>query len=320
MDAEGRAIGWGFSPNRPFRVLVLYFAVATLQLALVAARPPLPDTRTSLLWALAAVGAALGVATAVAWSVSGLRALPVLAMLGAVHTAGGAYAAAGGQGQLVSAFYLTALGVYAGYFLSRRVVRVFLVVAVVSFGAALLANRLLDTPAYLIGVLVAVVGVTLIVSSLVQQLRAQAVQDPLTGLLNRRGLQDSAALLHALDARRSTTTTVVEIDLDGFKSYNDTHGHDAGDRLLESVARDWSRALRRTDVLARTGGDEFVLVLPATTRPEAEVLVSRLRQANDAAWSAGIVEWLPGEPLPVALRHADQEMYRHKPSPRSDPP
>lgn len=113
---------------------------------------------------------------------------------------------------------------------------------------------------------------------------------------------------------------MVEIDLDGFKAYNDSNGHEAGDRLLESVARDWSGVLRRTDVLARTGGDEFVLVLPATTRPEAEVLMSRLRRANDVAWSAGIVEWLPGEPLPAALQHADEEMYRHKPSPRSGGP
>lgn len=316
MDARKRAIGWGSSPNRPFLLLLLYFVVATLQLALVAARPPLPDTRTSALWALAAIGMALALATAVAWYLSGSAALPTLAAVGAVHTAGGALVSAGGQGELVSAFYLTALGVYTGYFLSRRAVQVFLVVAVVSFGGALLANRLLDTPAYLVGVLVAVVGITLVVSSLVQQLRDQALHDPLTGALNRRGLQDAADLIHAIDARRSTTTSIVEIDLDGFKAYNDTHGHEAGDRLLESVARDWGGVLRRTDILARTGGDEFVLVLPATTREEVEVLLSRLRQANDVGWSAGVVEWLPGEPLPAALQHADREMYRHKPERR----
>ena len=72
--------------------------------------------------------------------------------------------------------------------------------------------------------------------------------------------------------------------------------------------------LRRTDILARTGGDEFVVILPATSLAEAEVLVDWMRLAHDFPWSAGIAAWQPGEPLPSALRHADEAMYRVKPS------
>ena len=116
------------------------------------------------------------------------------------------------------------------------------------------------------------VGVSFVVFSLVQHLRDEATHDPLTGALNRRGLQDSAGVVHALDERRHVETTVVEIDLNGFKAYNDTHGHQAGDDLLADVVREWSAVLRRTDLLSRTGGDEFVLVLPATTLDEAAAL------------------------------------------------
>ena len=70
----------------------------------------------------------------------------------------------------------------------------------------------------------------------------------------------------------------------------DAHGHLAGDALLVALVDDWQSLLRRTDILSRTGGDEFVLVLPGTTRVDAEALVARLRAANPApsrfAWSA----------------------------------
>ena len=180
--------------------------------------------------------------------------------------------------------------------------------ATVTYGGALIVDWRLDSPAYVIAVVVLVDGVTLVVSSLVQRLRSQAVLDPLTGLLNRRGLGERAEALHAIDARRSGSTTIVLLDLDGFKEFNDAWGHPAGDRLLIELAHDWSGVLRRTDLLARTGGDEFVLVLPATSRSEAEVLVQRMREANPFAWSAGIVEWLPGESFETAVqerRHRD---------------
>jgi diguanylate cyclase (GGDEF)-like protein len=310
---------WGYSPSRPFVLLTAYYAVGAVQLAAVAVRPPFADTHVEALWALAGLQGALAVATLVAWAVSRSAVLPFLVAIGVLVAAVSTYVAVGGQGQLVAGFYLAALGVYAGYFLSVAAARGLALLATVSYGAALIANWKLDSPAYLLAMVVLVVGVTVIVSSLVQSLRAESIRDPLTGALNRRGLHAAAELVHGIDARRVSPTAIIEIDLDGFKAYNDTFGHHAGDQLLASVVADWSRLLRRTDVLARTGGDEFVVVLPATGRSEAEVLVARMREANDVPWTAGVVVWEPGEPLPQALRHADEAMYRHKPTTRRTP-
>jgi diguanylate cyclase (GGDEF)-like protein len=85
--------------------------------------------------------------------------------------------------------------------------------------------------------------------------------DPLTGLLNRRGLQ--RALQPAIDASDATHLTAVYlIDLDGFKAVNDTHGHEAGDELLVQVGQRLRAAVRETDLVARLGGDEFVIAAP----------------------------------------------------------
>lgn len=273
-----RSPSWGYSPGRPFLLLAIYFTVGTLQIALVAARPPLPGTRVEALWPIAGAGLTLLLATLAAWARWWDRGLPLLVI--------------GGVLQLIA--FLAAVG----------------------YLAALAANPLLDSPAYVLAVRVLIVGVTRIVFGLVQRLQAEVVHYPLKGALNRRGLEGSADVLHGLDARRATPTTIVEIDLDAVKAFNDSRGHQAGDDLLVALVRDWSRVLRRTDLLARTGGDEFVLVLPSTTRAEAEALVTRLRAANDAQWTAGIVVWEPGEPLPEALRDVDEDMYRHKPSRR----
>jgi diguanylate cyclase (GGDEF)-like protein len=314
---EGRRPSpWGYPSSRPFLLLAVYFGISVLQLAAVAGRPPFPDTPVTALWALTGVSLALGMAAGIAWLRRSEAALPVLVAGGMLVAAASAGVSVGGQGQLVSGFYLAVLGMYSGYFLSRRAVTILIILATLTYGAALIVDWRLDSPAYVLAVVVLVDGVTLLVSSLVQRLRAQAVLDPLTGLLNRRGLEDGADALHAVDARRHQVTTIVQIDLDGFKQFNDSHGHDAGDRLLVDLARDWNAALRRSDLLARTGGDEFVVLLPATDRAEADVLIDRMRLAHPLGWSAGIVEWRADQSFATALKNADDEMYRHKAQPR----
>jgi diguanylate cyclase (GGDEF)-like protein len=146
------------------------------------------------------------------------------------------------------------------------------------------------------------------------RLRDLALEDPLTGLPNRRALQSHAAasLEHARRDRRPLV--LVMLDLDHFKRFNDEFGHLAGDHLLKSAAAAWSSQLRAVDMLARVGGEEFVLVLPNTSASDAEVVLSKLRGVTPLGqtFSAGIAHW-DGEALYDELvQAADEAMYRAK--------
>lgn len=92
------------------------------------------------------------------------------------------------------------------------------------------------------------------------ELSRQALSDPLTGLPNRRALMLELHRLFSLLKRTGHPLLISFIDLDGFKAINDTHGHDAGDLLLQTMAQQLAGALRSGDLLARVGGDEFVAV------------------------------------------------------------
>ncbi len=165
----------------------------------------------------------------------------------------------------------------------------------------------------------AIVVVPLVVSALMAELRAlvevaaeAAVHDPLTGALNRRGLVAEADAVHAVTVRVGTPTAVLAIDLDAFKAVNDSHGHAAGDELLIALVDAWTSRLRAGDVLGRSGGDEFLVVLPNTDALAAESVVERLREAHPFPWSCGIVDWDPDEDLDAAMARADVRLYDEK--------
>jgi diguanylate cyclase (GGDEF)-like protein len=100
-----------------------------------------------------------------------------------------------------------------------------------------------------------------------EELRRAAMTDPLTGLANRRLLWDRADYEIARHRRNDSIFVVVMLDLDGFKSLNDRHGHPAGDRMLCMVARSLTATLREQDTVARLGGDEFCVIAPDTDQP-----------------------------------------------------
>jgi diguanylate cyclase (GGDEF)-like protein/PAS domain S-box-containing protein len=112
-----------------------------------------------------------------------------------------------------------------------------------------------------------------------ETLRAQSIRDPLTGLFNRRFME------HALDRelqrakRRSHSLVVVFLDLDHFKRFNDTHGHDAGDAVLRSMAALFQKHFRGEDIVCRFGGEEFAFILPESSSIDAAKRVEDLRQA-----------------------------------------
>jgi len=109
--------------------------------------------------------------------------------------------------------------------------------------------------------------------------RALGRTDPLTSLLNGRAFREEASLILALCRRKNRPVTLAYVDLDNFKSVNDTWGHRAGDELLRGVAGLLRASTRPSDLCARLGGDEFVVLLPEVDLHDAAVALERLRVA-----------------------------------------
>jgi diguanylate cyclase (GGDEF)-like protein len=157
-----------------------------------------------------------------------------------------------------------------------------------------------------------------------QLLLDETVTDPLTGLYNRRGLEQHVEALLTRPAGAPLTQSWVMLDLDFFKKVNDTHGHDAGDTLLRSVAQTLRNTARKGDILARTGGEEFVLLLPDCAAPAAMNLAERLRLCVASLGvtingcsvritvSLGVAQQAPGETWIAALARADAALYLAK--------
>lgn len=146
--------------------------------------------------------------------------------------------------------------------------------------------------------------------------------DALTGLPNTRSFSEMATIEIDRSGRYHRAFTVASLDLDNFKSVNDTLGHAAGDRLLREVARTLRGNLRRVDVVARLGGDEFTLMLPETNAEQAGIAMSHVRVALRALTdeygpevhaSIGTVTFsTPPKTVADMLRLADVAMYRAK--------
>lgn len=156
------------------------------------------------------------------------------------------------------------------------------------------------------------------------QIRLLATQDELTGLVNRRHM---GTLLQGEQLRQQRTgqvMSVVLLDLDYFKRINDSHGHQAGDTVLRSFAQSALALLRGSDVLARWGGEEFLLMLPETAEKEALHCVQRMREGLaqlsfeaiapglQLTFSAGLAVCAPGDSIDAVIELADQALYRAK--------
>jgi diguanylate cyclase (GGDEF)-like protein len=148
----------------------------------------------------------------------------------------------------------------------------------------------------------------------VRHLRELARTDELTGLPNRRAWNEQ--LPRELDrARRdSTPVSVAIVDLDHFKAFNDSHGHLAGDHLLQGLASGAGDRLRTTDVIARYGGEEFAVVLPGCGLDGAEEIIDRLREVvpGEHSYSAGIACWNGSETAGDLVARADRALYEAK--------
>jgi diguanylate cyclase (GGDEF)-like protein len=143
--------------------------------------------------------------------------------------------------------------------------------------------------------------------------------DALTGLANRRALTEGLAREIARAERRGGQLSVIVLDLDGFKAINDEYGHFMGDRVLESVGAVVGSQLRLYDVAARSGGDEFVLLLSGTTMEEALAIAERIRHEiarikvpglpNPISMSLGVARWISDEGPERLISRADKALY-----------
>ena len=214
--------------------------------------------------------------------------------------------------QILDGVGLIGFGVFAAYQLTLPRLVWFLTVTSVAYVAALVSHPVLREPFVAAIALAIFVLNTLHVWHLVNRLRDTAVSDPLTGALNRKGLFQRAPIVRAVADRAGQRTVVAVIDLDRFKQWNDSYGHAAGDRLLADLVSSWREVMRPSDLIARIGGDEFVLVLPNCDLAQVDATLERLRGVSGSGWTAGSVLWDEGTNVLAAVDAADQVMYAAK--------
>ncbi len=157
--------------------------------------------------------------------------------------------------------------------------------------------------------------------NLAQDLRFQATTDPLTGLFNRLKFDQTLSIELSRSARYGSPMCLVLYDVDHFKDVNDTYGHQVGDKVLTQLSHVVSGSIRDCDVLARWGGEEFILMLPGCDAEMARATVEKLRTAvtqvtfdlvGNVTCSFGVAEWAEGDTAEALIARADDALYRAK--------
>ncbi|MGB9667095.1 MAG: diguanylate cyclase [Candidatus Cryosericum sp.] len=154
-----------------------------------------------------------------------------------------------------------------------------------------------------------------------RQLHEQATHDGLTGFFNRRTMEEMIPQEVRRAARYHRDLSLIMLDLDGFKAVNDTLGHEEGDRLLRVFSGCIRKMLRASDLVFRYGGDEFLLLLPETSRDGAEQLVARMQTVTcpelittlgRVTFSAGIANYVTDSSAEDLVKLADDRLYQSK--------
>ena len=163
----------------------------------------------------------------------------------------------------------------------------------------------------------------------IEEQRQKALTDPLTGLPNRAAWDERQELEVARWQRYGGELLMAVLDIDLFKRINDNYGHLAGDKVLKIIATELAKRLRKTDFIARFGGEEFVLLIPGTPLEGAQQLLETLRTAIESCpfhfkgervtitLSAGVSAFAAGERAEQVFERADQALYRAKRSGRN---
>lgn len=252
-----------------------------------------------------------------------------LAMLGPIGVAAISYAVATSPGAGDGAVLYTMPVLWTVFFYGRRGAAGILACVAVGHAVALLVLPASSVyPGRWIDVMVSVCATAVVVlalegrnQSLLGRLAAEARTDPLTGLLNRRGLEERAEVEIARSRRDNTPMAVASFDLDHFKHINDEWGHETGDRVLVRLGRLLIAESRDIDTVGRVGGEEFVALLPDTDATGAAEFTERVRAALDrhdpqglppVLVSAGVVSAQHVQDLQTMLQRADSALYAAK--------
>lgn len=151
-----------------------------------------------------------------------------------------------------------------------------------------------------------------------KRLEELSITDDLTGIYNRRHFYEKLSQETARVQRHKHPLSLLMFDVDHFKSYNDTRGHLAGNRILERVGRIISEETREVDFGFRYGGDEFTVILPETSKKNAIIVAERIRKAfqkckfGETTLSIGVAQYDSKSDLDTLIKHADETMYRAK--------
>jgi len=148
-----------------------------------------------------------------------------------------------------------------------------------------------------------------------------AYYDKLTGIYNRRKLDELLSMEHKITKRYNRSLSALFFDIDHFKKVNDTYGHDIGDVVLSNLATLISHQIRETDIFARWGGEEFIILLPETTTLEAEILAEEIMmslslytfpEVSKITISIGITAIKGKERLHTFTKRLDDALYKAK--------
>jgi diguanylate cyclase (GGDEF)-like protein len=307
MTVGRPAIAWSLALLFVFKAFICFATVAFP----ISVREP-----TGLIGATGVIGLVLGFCVWLFANRISLLGFEIITGAGALATSALITRAETHGGMMLAAFAYPWIAIYAAHFFPRRAVTVLGVLISAGFAAGLLLSDLSHVTIYWMVVTVTIWSICILLGNLSESLRRQVVTDPLTGLLNRSGFRAAAGRERALADRTGAPLSVAVLDLDDFKEVNDRAGHAAGDELLAELARHWRERMRPSDILARHGGDEFVLLLPCTGSSGARTALERLHGGEDSvAWSVGISEWQPGESLDAPLARADEHLYEAKRGP-----